>query len=701
VDELDDLKQAFFEEAEEQLSDLEAQLAALAKAPADTASLNGAFRSVHSIKGAATLVGFARIADFAHAVESLLHKLRSQQLAVDETVVALLLSSRDLLHDFVRTASTGADLADGVEVTFIRQIDAFVGRIAQPQTPATSTERLVRLQLMPAADYLARGGEPRRLFAELRRLGTLSVVVDVSGLPPLGALDPDAMYLRWTMALETAATVARIRDVFSADLRADEYEIIDCGNPAATVPATPAAVSSAQAPTSPTADSAARGSEAVEQPAMADEKMATVPPPERDAAAITADDTIAPIVSSIRVDLDRMDKLVNLVGELVISQAMLAEQLHALPTDQFPQLARGIEELSRHARDLQEGVMAMRAQPVRSLFTRVPRLLRELAQQTGKRLQLVSSGEDTEIDKTVIEHLHDPITHMIRNAADHGIERPEDRIARGKSPVGTIRLSARQAGGRIIIEIADDGRGFDRERLRARAVEAGLIARDQPMTDDEVDNLIFQPGLSTAAKVSSISGRGVGMDIVRRNIQRLGGRVMTRSTPGQGSAFYMSLPLTLAVLDGMVIRVGDETYIVPLANVVESLRPLAKDVHSLVGGGDILAVRGEYVPLAHIGGMFGVSGAVHDPTDGLVMLVETDDGGRIGLVVDEIVGQQQVVIKSLETNYRAISGIGGATILGNGRVALIVDVSGLRARMGGQAYAPTVDAGARTQREQR
>jgi two-component system, chemotaxis family, sensor kinase CheA len=701
VDELDDLKQAFFEEAEEQLSDLEAQLAALAKAPADTASLNGAFRSVHSIKGAATLVGFARIADFAHAVESLLHKLRSQQLAVDETVVALLLSSRDLLHDFVRTASTGADLADGVELTFIRQIDAYVGRTAQPQTPATSTERLVRLQLMPAADYLARGGEPRRLFAELRRLGTLSVVVDVSGLPPLGALDPDAMYLRWTMALETAATVARIRDVFSADLRADEYEIIDCGNPAATVPATPAAVSSAQAPTSPTADSAARGSEAVEQPAMADEKMATVPPPERDAAAITADDTIAPIVSSIRVDLDRMDKLVNLVGELVISQAMLAEQLHALPTDQFPQLARGIEELSRHARDLQEGVMAMRAQPVRSLFTRVPRLLRELAQQTGKRLQLVSSGEDTEIDKTVIEHLHDPITHMIRNAADHGIERPEDRIARGKSPVGTIRLSARQAGGRIIIEIADDGRGFDRERLRARAVEAGLIARDQPMTDDEVDNLIFQPGLSTAAKVSSISGRGVGMDIVRRNIQRLGGRVMTRSTPGQGSAFYMSLPLTLAVLDGMVIRVGDETYIVPLANVVESLRPLAKDVHSLVGGGDILAVRGEYVPLAHIGGMFGVSGAVHDPTDGLVMLVETDDGGRIGLVVDEIVGQQQVVIKSLETNYRAISGIGGATILGNGRVALIVDVSGLRARMGGQAYAPTVDAGARTQREQR
>ena len=699
MDELDDLKQAFFEEAEEQLNDLEAQLAALVKAPRDAASLNGAFRSVHSIKGGAILVGFARIADFAHAVESLLHKLRSQQLAVDEAVVALLLSSRDLLHDFVRTASTGADLAEGVEVTFIQQIDAYVGRTAQPQSTATSTQRLVRLRLMPAKDYLVRGGEPQRIFAELRRLGVLSVIGDASGLPPLEALDPDVMYLRWTMTLETTAAVAQVRDVF-AHLRADEYEIIDCGSHAA-IPAAPPAALGAEAPNSGFAERAAGDAETVGRTAPAGERAVAMSPPGHDGAALTPEDAIAPIASSIRVDLDRMDKLVNLVGELVISQAMLAEQLHALPTDQFPQLARGIEELSRHARDLQEGVMAMRAQPVRALFTRVPRLLRELAQQTGKRLQLLSSGEDTEIDKTVIEHLHDPITHMIRNAADHGIEMPEERMARGKPTVGTIRLSARQAGGRIVIEVADDGRGFDRERLRARAVEAGLVARDQPMIDDDIDNLIFQPGISTATKVSSISGRGVGMDIVRRNIQRLGGRVMIRSTPGQGSTFYMSLPLTLAVLDGMVIRVGAETYIVPLANVVESLRPLAKDVHSLVGGGDVLLVRGEYVSLAYIGEMFGVSGAGPDPTDGLVMLVETDDGGRVGLVVDEIVGQQQVVIKSLETNYRAIPGIAGATILGNGRVALIVDVSGVRAGMSGQAYAPMGETTTRTQKEQR
>ena len=699
MDDLDDLNQAFFEEAEEQLSDLEAQLAALVKSPADPTPLNGAFRSVHSIKGGATLVGFPRIAEFAHAVESLLHKLRSQQLAVDGAVVALLLSSRDLLHDLVRAASKNSDLPAGIEAALVRQIDAYAVPSIQPQTPAPSEPRILRLQLMPAADYLSRGGELRNLLADLRRLGTLSVTADLSDLPPLESLDPGVMYLRWTMALETTATAAQVREICAGSLRSDEFEVIDCGasTPAAAVESAAPDVHSQR---SPSREADAAGPDAVERGALTAATGAE-PGSGVTAAAMGAEDTIAPIVSSIRVDLERMDKLVNLVGELVISQAMLAEQLHALPTDQFPQLARGIEELSRHARDLQEGVMAMRAQPVQSLFARVPRLLRELSQQTGKRLQLVSSGEDTEIDKTVIEHLHDPITHMVRNAVDHGIEPPDARIAAGKPAAGTIRLVARQTGGRIIIEVSDDGRGIDRERLRARAVEAGLITRNQQLSDEDTDNLIFLPGISTAAAVSSISGRGVGMDIVRRNIQRLGGRVMIRSMPGQGATFYMSLPLTLAVLDGMVIRVGTESYIVPLASVVESLRPLAKEVHSLVGGGDVLAVRGEYVPLVYVGEAFGISGAVQDSTDGLVMLVETDDGARIGLVVDEIVGQQQVVIKSLETNYRAVTGIGGATILGNGRVALIVDVSGLRTRLADRPFVPPREAGMPAQKEQR
>jgi two-component system chemotaxis sensor kinase CheA len=692
VDELDDLKQAFFEEAAEQLSELETHLAALAKSPGDAATLNAAFRAVHSIKGGATLVGFTRIADFAHAVESLMHRLRSQELAVDETIVALLLSSRDLLHDMIRAASTEVDLPDGAEATFVRQIDAYTGRAAAPQA-AAPRPRLVRLQLMPAPDYLSRGGDPRTLFAGLRRLGALSLEIDTSGLPPLEALDPSAMYLRWTMTLETAAQLPKIRDILAAGLGAEEYELVDCG--AASAPPTNVeTVAEAAMP----ADDA--GSEPPASAGGGSSGADTVATPDYAADAAAPEDVLVPIVSSIRVDLERMDKLVNLVGELVISQAMLAEQLHALPAGQFPQLERGIEELSRHARDLQDGVMAMRAQPVRSLFARVPRLLRELGQQTGKRLQLVTSGEDTEIDKTVIEHLHDPIIHMVRNAVDHGIETPEERSARGKPTQGTIRLSARHAGGRIVIEVADDGRGIVREKLRARAIDAGLIARDRQLSDEEIDNLIFMPGISTAAAVSAISGRGVGMDIVRRNIQRLGGRVMIRSTPGQGSTFYLTLPLTLAVLDGMVIRIGAESYIVPLANVVESLRPRRKDVHALVSGGDVLSVRGGYVPLAHIGDMFDVTDAVRDPADGLVMLVETDDGSRIGLIVDEIVGQQQVVIKSLETNYRPIAGIAGATILGNGRVALIIDVSGLRMRLTGRGFAAPAEATARLQREQ-
>jgi two-component system chemotaxis sensor kinase CheA len=319
--------------------------------------------------------------------------------------------------------------------------------------------------------------------------------------------------------------------------------------------------------------------------------------------------------------------------------------------------------------------MSMRAQPVKLVFARLPRLVREVAAETGKRVRLVMIGEDTEIDKTVIEHLHDPLTHMIRNAIDHGIETPEERMAMGKPPEGVIRVSASHIGGKIVIQLADDGRGINRQKVLARAIEKDIVLRDQQLNDEQIDNLIFAPGLTTAAAVSNISGRGVGMDIVRRNIQRLGGRITIRSTPGIESIFYLSLPLTLAVLDGMVVRVGDETYVVPLSNMVETLRPQPGQVRTLVGGGDVLSLRGEYVPLVYLHRRFAVAQANTDISKALVMLVETDASMRIGLVVDEIVGQQQVVIKSLESNYDAIHGIGGATILGNGRVALIVDVS--------------------------
>lgn len=323
--------------------------------------------------------------------------------------------------------------------------------------------------------------------------------------------------------------------------------------------------------------------------------------------------------------------------------------------------------------------MAIRTQPVKSVFGRMPRLVRELSAQLGKEVRLVVTGENTEIDKTVVEQLADPLTHLLRNALDHGVEAPDIREAAGKPRQGTIHLSAEQRSGRIIIELADDGRGIDRARVLARARERGLVPADASLSDGEIDELIFLPGFSTAATVSNVSGRGVGMDVVRRNIQSLGGRIAIESTAGQGSRFILALPLTLAVMDGLVVSVGEETCVVPISAIVESLRPRPQDIHPLVGGGEVLAIRGAYIPLLALGPRFGLAGAATDPSRGIVVIVETDSAGRLGLVVDELVGQQQIVVKSLEANYGRVGGVSGATILGNGRVALILDVAGLAA----------------------
>jgi two-component system chemotaxis sensor kinase CheA len=353
-----------------------------------------------------------------------------------------------------------------------------------------------------------------------------------------------------------------------------------------------------------------------------------------------------------------------------------------LPPDLCPGLIVGLETLSQHLRELQEGVMAIRTQPVKSVFSRMPRLVRELSGQLAKDVRLIITGEGTEIDKTMIEQLADPLTHLLRNALDHGIEKPAERIARGKPPQGIVHLAAEHRGGKIVIEVSDDGQGIDRERVLARARERRLIGDDAVLTEEEIDNLIFLPGFSTAEMVSSISGRGVGMDVVRRNIHALGGRISVQSRFGAGSRFVLSLPLTLAILDGMIVAVGGECYIVPLTTIVESLRPKVHDVHGVAGCGDVVAIRGEYVPLIYLGRHFRVPDAVEQPWHGIVVVVESDTAGQIGLVVDELIGQQQVVVKSLEANYGTVDGIGGATILGNGRVALILDIAGLRDHAG-------------------
>ncbi len=381
--------------------------------------------------------------------------------------------------------------------------------------------------------------------------------------------------------------------------------------------------------------------------------------------------------TSIRVDLDRVDKLVNMVGELVITQSMLAQHMTSIDLAKNQQIMNGFEELSMHTRELQENVMAIRMQPVSSVFARMRRLVRDLAPKLEKKVKLITRGEETEVDKTVIEELVDPLTHMIRNSMDHGLETPAEREANGKPAEGTVKLSAEHRGGRIIIEIADDGRGINRPKVLQKAKEKGIIDANANLTDEEIDQLIFAPGFSTADQVSDVSGRGVGMDVVRQNITSLGGRITVTSVPGKGTTTSLLLPLTLAVLDGMIVEVGSENYVVPINNILETVRPQPKDVHKLMSGARVMKVRGQYIRLVSLAKIFKVNDAVSDPCKGLVVLAETDTGQPVGLIVDKLIGQRQVVMKSLESNYSSIDGISAATILGNGKVCLIIDVEGI------------------------
>ncbi|WP_291829567.1 chemotaxis protein CheA, partial [Bosea sp. (in: a-proteobacteria)] len=390
---------------------------------------------------------------------------------------------------------------------------------------------------------------------------------------------------------------------------------------------------------------------------------------------------------SVRVDLDRIDKLMNLVGEIVITQSMLVECVRSLPYDVYAKTAEGILTLSRQTRELQDHVMAVRAQPVKAVFQRMPRLVRELAQTLGKEVRLVLEGENTEVDKTIIEELADPLTHMIRNSMDHGLETPEDRVAAGKSPEGTIKLIAEHRAGRIVISVTDDGRGIGREKLLAKAKSRGLVGADEKLAPEEIDQLIFAAGLSTAEVISDVSGRGVGMDVVRRNVESLGGRISVDSEPGRGCKFTLALPLTLAVLEGMVIRCGSDRYVIPIASVIETQHLASTPIEHLTFGQEVLRWRGEITPLHRLGAVMGSSGTRNE---NIIIIAETERGDNVGIAVDEILGQQQVVVKSLEGNYGTVHGASAATILGDGLVALILDVdSMLRLAASGERHPAT------------
>ncbi len=598
-----------------------------------------------------------------------------------------------------------------------------------PEIPADAEGPAVwRIDFAPKTEMYAKANEAGLVLRELARLGTTEVSLHDDSLPPLDQLAAESAYISWTIRLTTDSDEASIREVFEF-VEDDCALTITCESGGVSPPKGPMsddelAAASADAPLdiaallarvsgeAPSAEAApepapepipdlvaevaaepasndldvaaliARAQSADPAPApapvaAAPQEAAPAAAPKAAANTNAAAAPAAPAQATIRVDLDRVDRLINAVGELVIQQAMLSQRVLESGLARSSNVALGLEDLELLTREIQDSVMAIRAQPVKSVFQRMPRLVREVADMVGKRVKLVMDGENTEVDKTVIERLTDPITHMLRNAIDHGLEGPDERAAAGKSPEGIVRLRALHRGGRIVIEVQDDGRGINRPRVRGIAIDKGLIAEDAVLSDEEVDNLIFLPGFSTAETISDISGRGVGMDVVRRSIQGLGGRISISSEPGKGSKFTMSLPLTLAVLDGMVVTGADQTLVAPLSAIIESLTPRAEDIHYVGGKDAVIRIRDTFVPLIDVGVALGFRDAALAAGTGVAVLVESEGGGKAALLVEAIQGQRQVVIKSLEANYQQIDGIAAATILGDGRVALILDVDAL------------------------
>lgn len=709
----DDIQAIFLQECDEGLSAAETGLIDCQSNPDDNDAINSIFRAVHSIKGGAGAFGFTALQQFTHKFETVLAQVRDGDKPLTPSLLTTLFKAFDLLADHVNAIKGECDTPDDGEMSRLLEeiadcasapgeengevpvlaiepepvlpeidgldfdLDGLLDSLGEPEPDIAAgpsggdsgpKEWLVVVRPLPGA--LTNGSEPLLLLRELIDLGARCDHVNFDELPDLDSFDAETAYLEWHYRLPISVARSDISDIFDfigpecqlsieeVDAEPVALEEEEAVEPlAATAEPEPVAVDFAPAPA---AESAAPVAEIRAVP-----KEASAAPQAAQPAQVAAK-----AGQTIRVDLEKLDRLVNTVGELVITQAMLAQQLSVQGVSQIAELA----DLDHLTRELQDCAMSIRAQPIRSVFSRVPRIVRELEAETGKRVRLEVDGEGTELDKTVVERIGEPLTHLIRNAIDHGLEGPDERIAAGKSPEGVVRLTAEHRGGRILICVSDNGRGINRERVYAKAVERGLIASEAQLSDEEIDNLIFAPGFSTAQVVSNISGRGVGMDVVRQNVQALGGRISIASRPGHGSTFTLALPLTLAIADGMIVGVGEETLVVPLTHIVESMRPRPEEVKRLGGGKFMLNIRGQFLPVQHVGSRLGIKGAQTDPTEAVLIVVESESAGNSVLMVDEIKDQRQVVIKSLETNFQEIDGVAGATILGDGRVALILDV---------------------------
>ncbi len=640
----------FFEESREGLDAMEAGLLALESGQQDAEVINSVFRAAHSIKGGAGTFGFDAMAGLTHVLETLLDELRAGKRALHAEAIDAMLASVDVLRALLREAEHG-QAADPAAVTvIIARLEAILsGKAANSANaaPPAATEpepEAWQIGFSPAPSMFMSGNDPLRIIRELEHLGPLQVQARMDRLPGFEQLDPFEAHLAWDLGLIGRIKRSQIEDTFAWVVDDCELDIR---------PAAPPSLA-----TSPVLEPMPVAEAAVTPVAMPATSTA-VSAPEAE--------------TSIRVSVDKVDALINLVGELVITQAMLKQVSTAIDPAHAEQLFAGLDLLERNTRDLQEAVIGVRMLPVDAVFRRFPRLVRDLSTRLGKHVRLRTIGEGTELDKGLIEKIADPLVHLVRNSIDHGLELPDVRRAAGKDETGTITLAASHQGGHIVIEVSDDGHGLNRDKILAKARERGIAVPDSP-TDNQVWDLIFQPGFSTADAVTDLSGRGVGMDVVRRNIQALGGEVQIESRPGSGTRTLIRLPLTLAILDGMTVAVGGETLILPLAYVLEALQPQASDVRTMAGEGRVLRVRGEYLPILSLSEYYGYGQSRSE--EPLVVVVE-GDGQKIALEVDELVGQQQVVVKNIENNYRRIDGVSGATILGDGRVALIVDIGGL------------------------
>ena len=716
---LDQLKQTFFDECDEALQQIEAGLTDIREGQESDDTVNAVFRGVHSVKGGAGIFGFEALVEFAHVFETVLDAIRRGSLTATPETVDVLLSASDVLSDLVQMSRSGQSVAAGFGSEcrgaleqIIQQDQAGGGADADDDSPApadfegidfspvpvdvdlsANTADVMRsyaITFRPKVEMLKKANEPLFILRELRKLGELDLVAQTDQLPALADLEPDCPYIWWTGTLRTSATRAQIDEVFEFVVDDCDLEIVETatGSPPVDVamdiaPAGAAENTSASAAENAAAAAAAASEEIVASPSVIPDtpaEKAVSPAAIGDAAEAASKNRVPaakPTATTTRIELERIDRVVNMVGELVIAQAMLGQIVQELPEGTSSRLSQTLEEVTHHTRELKDSVMSMRAQPVGSVFQRMPRLVREVSAKTHKKVRLEMVGETTEVDRSIIERLGDPLTHIIRNSVDHGIESPADRTAAGKNEEGTIRLAAEHRGGRIVIEISDDGAGINSERVLKKAREKGLVSPDASPSEDEINNLIMLPGFSTAETVSDISGRGVGMDVVRSNIQEIGGRISLKSERGRGMTIQLALPLTLAVMEGMVIKVGQQTYVMPLSSIVECLRPTRSETSNLIGTRGVLQLRGEIVPLVQLGELLDIIQTENDSDERVVIITDAGEGSRFGLVVDELCGHQQVVIKSIEESYGSVPGIAAATILGNGRVAFILDVEKL------------------------